>query len=271
MKTTNNMDNNYSLHNVDNFKSVLTCDVNTILEKYIKLVISYLKFVSETLKIKNKQYSNFIVVRGLDTMTHVFFNILYYTKNIELTYFHSQKAYYYYVEFIDQISDDQHAFLQLSSRDATTYVYKKTIYDINNDFRKNIEQINKENYDKFDSITKHIKIFKTICYKFLKNYIVFLNMKEDDDNITNIENILNKINALNINLENIQILEYFIVLLDNKMLANDEFLEILSLLIKKITKNTQIISKIQDKFYLEEFDYNLKEPAEKFITWLTEK
>jgi hypothetical protein len=271
MKTANNMDNNYSLHNVDNFKSNLTCDVKSILDKYIKLVISYLKFVSETLKIKNKQYSHFIVVRGLDTLTHVFCNILYYTKNIELTYFHSQKAYYYYVEFIDQISEEQHSFLQLSSRDATTYVYKKTIYDINNEFRKNIEQTNKENYDKIDSITKHIKIFKTICYKFLKNYNGFLNMKEDDDNMTNIENILNKINALNINLESIQIFEYFILLLDNKMLANEEFIEILTLLIKKITKNTQIICKIKEKCHLEEFDNKLKEPAEKFITWLTEK
>ena len=43
MKTSNNSDNNYSLHNVDNFKSNLTCDIKTILEKYIKLLIAYLK------------------------------------------------------------------------------------------------------------------------------------------------------------------------------------------------------------------------------------
>ena len=31
-----------------------------------------------------------------------------------------------------------HAYLQLNSRDATLFVYKKTIYEINNDHKKNI-------------------------------------------------------------------------------------------------------------------------------------
>ena len=57
-----------------------------------------------------------------------------YTKNIELTMFHSKKALYYYIEFIGQISDVSvhHSYLQLNSKDATLFVYKKTIYDINN-------------------------------------------------------------------------------------------------------------------------------------------
>lgn len=271
MKTTSNIDNVYSLHNVDNFKTNISCDVNTILEKYIKLLISYLKFVAETLKIKNKQYSNFIVVRGLDTMTHVFCNILYYTKNLEITYYHTQKAYYYYVEFIDQISEEHHTFLQLSSRDATTYVYKKTIYDINNEFRKNIDQTGTDNYNKLDSITRHIKIFKIICYNFLKNYSIILNMNEDDVSITNLENTLNKINSLNLDLEKIQIFTSFIVLLDNKPLSNEELIEILTLLIKKITKNPQVIFKIGEKCHVEEFDCKLKDSLDKFVAWIVEK
>ena len=88
----------------------------------------------KTFYLINPNYLKFIVIRGIETLTHVFNTILHYTKNLEITYLHSQKAYYYYIEFISQISEDQNIFLQLSSNDAIMYVYKKTIYNINKKF-----------------------------------------------------------------------------------------------------------------------------------------
>ena len=114
MKISSTNENNYSLQNVDNFKSVLTTSVNVILDKYLNIVVQYLKFAMETLKIKNILYYKFVIVRGLDVVTNVFNNILFYTKNLELTYFHTQKAYYYYIEFMEQITDDQNIFLKMS-------------------------------------------------------------------------------------------------------------------------------------------------------------
>ena len=84
---------------------------------------------AENIKLQNQIYLKFIVIRGLETITNVFSIILYYTKNIDLTYFQCQKSFYYYIEFIGQISEEQHSFLQLNSRDAITYVYKKTLVD----------------------------------------------------------------------------------------------------------------------------------------------
>ena len=45
----------------------------------------------------------------------------------------SKQAIFYYVEFIGQIGEDSQGFLQLNSKDAILFVYKKTIFDINND------------------------------------------------------------------------------------------------------------------------------------------
>ena len=104
--------------------------------KYSELLIEYTKFIVENIQIKNKSYSKFIIIRGLDTITNVFTTILYYTKNLDLTFFHCQKSYYFYVEFISQISEAEKLFLQLSSRDASTYVYKKTLFDLNNSVLK---------------------------------------------------------------------------------------------------------------------------------------
>ena len=55
-----------------------------------------------------------------------------------MVYFHCKKAYYYYIEFIGQISDDSHSYLQLTSKDATLFVYKKTIFEVDNMVRKNL-------------------------------------------------------------------------------------------------------------------------------------
>ena len=126
-----NVQSNYSLHNTDNFKQILDYNPNEILTKYNELLNEYLNYFIENNKIKNPNYLKFIVIRGIETITHVFNTILHYTKNLEITYLHCQKAYYYYTEFICQISEDQNVFLQLSSKDAIMYVYKKTIYEIN--------------------------------------------------------------------------------------------------------------------------------------------
>ena len=136
MKTLLNKEVNYSLQNNENFKKELDCDIIDITENLSELLLNYYKFIIGSTKLKNLKNLRFIIIRGLDTILNVFNLILFYTKNLDITYFHCQKAFYLYVEFIEQISEDENIFLQLSSRDATTYVYKKTIYEISNEFKK---------------------------------------------------------------------------------------------------------------------------------------
>jgi hypothetical protein len=268
MNSSSNIDSNYSLQNIDNFKSNLTVSPNFIIEKYIHLVIEYLNYIIETHKIKNKQISIFIVVRGLETLTNVFFHILYYTKNLDLTYFHSQKGYYYYIEFVEQITEAHHSFLQLTSRDATIYVYKKTIYEINNDVRKNKKK-NTEPIMTFDLVTEYIKIFKTIIYNFLNNCAGGL--ENNKDNIVNLESVFAKLNSLDMELENVIEFGSFINLLSNKCVTCDKFMEIIHLLIKKINKNMNVICHLKEKKHSNDFVIKLDEPVSKFIAWLTEK
>ena len=122
-----NKDNIYSLQNIENYRNTLDSDISNIVKKYSQLIIEYFKFIKENIKITKSKFLNFIIIRGLDTITNVFLYILYFTKNTELTYFHCQKSYYFYIEFVGQISEEEKTFLQLTTRDATIYVYKKTI------------------------------------------------------------------------------------------------------------------------------------------------
>ena len=161
MKSTiSNKDTNYSLNISENYKKELECDVSDVTKKYTALIVDYFNFILENIKISNIHFAKFIIIRGLDTITNVFLHLLYYTKNIDLTYFHCQKSFYFYVEFVGQISDDEKMFLQLTSRDATTYVYKKTIFDINSELKKLNEGCSEMFREKMKIIESYIIIYQ---------------------------------------------------------------------------------------------------------------
>jgi hypothetical protein len=266
MKSQINTENTYSLHNEDNFNKTLNTNVSDVMNKYTELVIEYLKFIYENIKIQNLTYSKFILIRGFETITNVFSIILYYTKNIELTYFQCQKSFYYYIEFIGQISEEQHTFLQLSSRDAITYVYKKTIFEVNQDFKKNILPLTKENITKFDLINQYIKINKILLLK-----IINIDSKKNitDIHVDNFKSCCIKLNNLKIDIDNLYILESMIVIFDNKINDIEKFIETIILYLKKVNKKTDIIQKSKEKIYLEDFNLYIEESCDKFISWLT--
>jgi hypothetical protein len=239
----------YSLHNSDNFKIIIQNSSNDINKKYITLMNEYLLFIVENMKnMKKVKYFKYIVMRGLETITHVFSLILYYTKNLTLAYYHSQKSYYLFVEFIGQISEEQNTFLQLSSKDATMYVYKKTVYELHNDLKKNIIQKN-EDIIKLESLDLNIQLLKMII-----NYIIY----RDEFNKINIsaitlllEKIGNKIVLLNLKREKIDIynkISFFLENISNNDVINyEKYLDLIDIFLKKIQKNIESINDIKGK------------------------
>ena len=89
----------YVLYNVENYRSTIQNTPQEILAKFVEVIIEYMRLMAEKINIKNKQYYVFIFERGIEILIHVFSMIFYYTKNLELTFYHSQKAYYFFVEF----------------------------------------------------------------------------------------------------------------------------------------------------------------------------
>jgi hypothetical protein len=122
----------YSLKSAETYLPDTLLLVNDVLDKYIQILVEYFNaVVKQKFVVVSPNVLNFITLRGLDTITHVFKYILLYTRNLEATYHHAQKSIYFYIEFTSQVSEHKNAFLQLSSKDALTYVYKKTIYLLN--------------------------------------------------------------------------------------------------------------------------------------------
>uniref|UniRef100_A0A6C0KUJ0 Uncharacterized protein n=1 Tax=viral metagenome TaxID=1070528 RepID=A0A6C0KUJ0_9ZZZZ len=266
---------NYSLHNKDNYKPLLDSSIMDIMNKYTKLVFEYLLFITENIVTKNEKYNKFIIYRGLGTITHVFSSLLFYSNNLDISYYHSQKSFYFYVEFIGQISEDQHSFLQLSSRDASIFVYKKTIFDMNTELKETISNAdslkNKKILEVFDI---YKSIIQNLIYKKILNEIDFKNSKEEKKNnltkkINYIENITETILNHKINIENLNSVYYFIEKLDKCDTEEKNYYLILETFIKKYLNNQGICKNINDKIidtYIFKFLNDNQTSANKFIS-----
>lgn len=260
MKSLANKEINYSLHNSENYKKELESEISDVVEKISQLFVDYFKFITDNIKLKKTKFSQFIITRGLDTITHVLNYILLYTKNLDVMYFHCQKAFYFYVEFVGQISEDEKMFLQLSSRDASTYVYKKTIFDINVELKKNNEEVSDYTRLKLDIVNIYIELYKTLLLKIINDDFT------NAENLEKIELIYKKLNALN-NKSKINFLNDIIEKLYYRIDNCEYFFNICVLLVKKFIKNQDILNNCSNNFLSDNFKDKLEESPDKFLAW----
>ena len=94
--------------------SNLETNIISIISKYVAIITQYLKQCNDSIIIQNNSYKNFVIKRGINTISSVYKLLLIYTKNLNYTSFNCEKASSYYIEFIGQISDDNHSFLELN-------------------------------------------------------------------------------------------------------------------------------------------------------------
>lgn len=259
-----NKDLNYSLNNIENYKKELNSTISEIINKYLNLLIEYYKFIIENIKIKNKNVSRFIIIRGIDTITNVFLNLLLFTKNIDLTYFHCQKSFYFYVEFVGQISEDEKMFLQLTSRDASTYVYKKTIFEITNEFKKINEEMSSNSKEKFEIINIYTTLYKSYLLKVIEKN----DFSKNEELLNSIKEILYKFNNEKIKIDKLRLFEFVVDKLLNRIEDVKVFFEVNQYLVKKFVKNPNILDNCKKKILSEDFENKIINPNDKFINWL---
>jgi hypothetical protein len=268
---------NTNIFDVKNYNTVLSEKTDNVLMKFKELINEYLFHITENIIIQNKEYYLFILLRGLKTLKHIFNTLLLYTKNIDLTVYHTKKAYLFYVEFIGQIGDDTNSYLQLNSKDATLFCYKKTIFELNNEYRKKFV-LNENEKDRFEYINNFsqltIEIFKEVINnnnysgETKMSYMMYI------QKMTN--KILDKLINLNKDIpEKIEIINQYLhykSVLKNKKGDLDEclFFNLSVLFFKKLQNNKKISkSSINKKMYNNICDSKLEnETPLKFTNWL---
>jgi hypothetical protein len=152
----------------------------------------------------------------------------------------------------------------LSSRDATSYVYKKTIYELNNEFKKNMPIADEKTANEFKIITENIKIQKNIYLKIINNIEIFINDKKQFDKYIKLSF---KISSLELDLKKLLYFNAITDFLDIEFKNIDKFLEIVLLLIKKTIKNEDVLKNCLSKIYLEDKNNYIIDTPDKFVTW----
>uniref|UniRef100_A0A6C0HAE8 Uncharacterized protein n=1 Tax=viral metagenome TaxID=1070528 RepID=A0A6C0HAE8_9ZZZZ len=249
----------YSLHNADNYLDSFHSSSSTssssssanieILNKYKILVLEYLQFILENMNCKSDEIYKYIVLRGLTTITHVYQLTLLHTRNLNLSYFHSQKAFYYYVEFIGQITGEQNTFLQLTSKDAIMFVYKKTIFEIHSDFRKSPSNFQDESiqYEIFHLLDVYCQIMKTIVSQFItqEDFIKIRINKTYIQELKKIEKTSEMMNTAKINSNQLQKIK---LVIDSLGDIKDNYHETIQIFITKFLKSKVALELNQDIF-----------------------
>jgi hypothetical protein len=234
-----------SLSNSENYYNNLSVNVNEILLQQLNILEEYIKNMNDIFHINNKN-KLYIIIKGIETIFHIYQQILYYTNNHKLAYYYSHKSIYLYKEYNSQINDDSNSFLNLTTRDAIIYIYKKTIFEI------------KPNLLKKDETNKQKEIFDIL---FLHNNIIKLLLsllyKEYDENMKSAYlKLINNIISYQLNYSNYNSLFFFTNLLFDHFLdyyTNEEIIESIDKFCKKINKQSIMREDLNKKLINQEF------------------
>jgi len=276
---------NFSLHNFENYNKELKQECRYILNQFIELNNKFLLLSLENIQIQDKIFKQYVMKKGVETIEHIFIFLIFYTLNNDLTYYHCEQGYVYYVEFIGQmIMNGDTTGFALTSKDAILFVFKKTIFEISKEYREN-NPLN-ENYEKKIKLIKQLtSTYKNLLFLYIDN-LNTSNTKLNENETKTIRNIIvnffvnvfenNTINSNYNNSDNaIEILNYFIDFIRKyDKLSIHNKLNVLELFIKKYNKQSISNEIIKNKMRNEIMDYVLNDNNYnysniiKLFTWL---
>jgi hypothetical protein len=160
-----------------------------IIDKYFLLLNEFFTLVIKSSVIKEMNYPSICISIGINSIHRVFEFILLKTQSLENAYYYSQKTYYYYLEYMEQLYQSNMT-LNLNHMDAVLFVYKKTIFnDDNQDESNSIANMMslQNNTIQFDEIElKHLfmRLLKisNIIFHWTNMSITFENRKQIYEN-----------------------------------------------------------------------------------------
>jgi len=164
------MKKNFDLSNIKNYNNKFKKELDFYTKEYLLLMKEITEYLDKYIE-KGNSKKLYVVLKGIESINHIFLILLLYTKNLSLTLYHCKKSFLYYIEFISQIGEEGNSYLQLNSKDAILFIYKKSIFDINNDVRQNHE-ITEEDEKKMSDIKNMTSMFKDFYILLVNNIII---------------------------------------------------------------------------------------------------
>ena len=186
-------------------------------EKLVEYIINMQLIILELLNEKDNYNIKYINI-GIKTIVHIMYNIFINTKNIDIMSYYGKTSVTYYFEFINQIcSNSVNDFVNLTLKDAIIFVYKKTIFNLNTEYKKDYNYANNKIFSKIFCINDIINMLHTqnnynpVKYKNIINKLVIISDTIDINIIKQIILIL-----IDNNIDSIKIINFITCLSKNK-------------------------------------------------------
>ena len=265
------MNKTHDISNRESFKSIFNLEIyETVLQNYISMISEFLLGLVKKIHIHDTKYYIFVIQRGLETLKHCFKIMYLYTKNADLSISYCKKALCYYIEFMGQIGEDSNSFLQLNSKDAALFVYKKTIFEIDNDFRKDYMVSTIEN-DFLSALSTNIDIFGEIVMNIL--YLTDDKMENRVHTIVNAigksMDICSRVSYTKNNIEKGHTLLFFITTIKDFVNDHLKYSEMCNSFAKKYKTKTITTDRIHEKLYRNKGIEQLNNLTTlRFINWI---
>lgn len=268
---------NYSLILKNNYLSDCNYNTTEATLNYFNVIKELIFHYNENIIRNNHDMFIFGLKRGSNIIKHIFNFLLLYTNNLDLTVYHTKKSYLYYVEFISQIGNDQHSYLQLSSKDASLFILKKTIFKIDIDVKNDLDCSKNSNINKLIYLISNIIntiFFTTINNKNMKDstrtsFLMYL-FKMTDKLVKKIVSCDNFENDLDDSI--IKYSLFLNIITTNSISCIDDegkYFNILNLLLKKLSLKNENIKKNIKKNLKKNIDEKVNSLTPiKFVNWL---
>ena len=83
----------YNLEVVDNYNETYETNEKDMFAKYMQIIAEFCGQAEETINVKSLEYYKYVVIRGLETITHVYRMLLLYTRNVGLSFYNCKRLF----------------------------------------------------------------------------------------------------------------------------------------------------------------------------------
>jgi len=244
------------IQNEDNYGATLQNTEKECFVHYIKITNDYIRDFNEKIIYQNGSKHAFVIAKGLETIRHVYTQFLLYSNNLEFTVEVTEKAYQYFIEFIDQIGEETNAIFNLSSLDATLFAYKKTIYEI--------PQKTKKDFTDHDPLICHVKAYIDIYDALLFHHLNTHSAIEDLDVFLPVTDSLMQLPLLFDGLDGILA---FVKFLHTQDLHEVKYFQTVNMFVKHSSKKTSVLHGLERRFLASQIDSVLDLAPNKIVKW----
>ena len=156
------MESEHFLQNNSSYQDINTDLHHEIIQKYIDIINRFILHSIEESQNQSFHILYIYIQNGLNILYHIFFITFFYTKNLNSSIKNTITGMLYCTEFFKQIYQNE-LNENLTYKDASNFVYSKTLFFIDKRFSKNIHSI----HSKWNLSSFTCKIYQFILLHIL--------------------------------------------------------------------------------------------------------